>query len=161
MPPVSQHSMLSHYQSETETLNICIFWQEIVCQQKYLTSVLFVDRHNWSLSCSMINATCSDVATKHSKKNFKKKCIHDVCLCYSYMFRCGTKRRENLRPSVNFGNIHQLIGPKTNLLWIWPPLGTQKHTTCNWVKKCKKWPASILDVPAPARPACGSSFRLL
>ena len=67
MPPVSQHSMLSHYQSETETLNICIFWQEIVCQQKYLTSVLFVDRHNWSLSCSMINATCLDVATKHSK----------------------------------------------------------------------------------------------
>ena len=158
MPPVSQHSMLSHYQSETETLNICIFWQEIVCQQRYLTSVLFVDRHNWSLSCSMINATCLDVATKHSKLQKKmhswyayvthtcldvaiktrklQKCIHDICLCYSCMFRCCIKGRESVpsviskehlltsapivraSPSVNFWNIHQLTGPRTSLLWI-------------------------------------------
>ena len=50
--------------SETEILNICTFCKKIVCQQRYLPSVLFVDRHNWSLSCSMINATCLDVATK-------------------------------------------------------------------------------------------------
>ena len=56
---------------------------------------------------------------------------------------------ENLRLSVNFGNIHQLTGPWTSLLWVGPLLDSQKHTTCNWVKKCKNWPASILDVPAP------------
>ena len=76
-----------------------------------------------------------------------------VCQCPIYLLQI--KGRENLSLSVNFGNIHQLTGPWTSLLWVGPLLGTQKHTTCNWVKKCKKWPASILDVPAPivrARP---------
>ena len=82
-PPVSQHSTLSHYQSETEILNICTFCKRIVYQQKYLTSVLFVDRHNWSLSCSMINATCLDVATKHSK--LQKKCIHDMLMLLTHV----------------------------------------------------------------------------
>ena len=82
-PPVSQHSTLSHYQSETEILNICTFCKKIVYQQKYLTSVLFVDRHNWSLSCSMINATCLDAATKHSK--LQKKCIHDMLMLLTHV----------------------------------------------------------------------------
>ena len=41
--------------------------------------------------------TCLDVATK--TENFKKKCIHDICLCYSYMSRCGTNGRGSV-PSV-------------------------------------------------------------
>ena len=56
-PPVSQHSALSHYRSETEILNICTFCKKIVCQQRYLTSVLFVNRHNRSLYCPITNTT--------------------------------------------------------------------------------------------------------
>ena len=82
-----------------------------------------------------------------------------VYRCPIYLLQI--KGRENLSLSVNFGNIHQLTGPWTSLLWVEPLLSTQKHTTCNWVKKCKKWPASILDVPAPivrASPPISASF---
>ena len=41
--------------------------------------------------------TCLDVATKTRK--LQKKCIHDICLCYSYMSRCGTNGRGSV-PSV-------------------------------------------------------------
>ena len=80
-----------------------------------------------------------------------------VYRCPIYLLQI--KGRENLSLSVNFGNIHQLTGPWTSLLWVEPLLSTQKHTTCNWVKKCKKWPASILDVPAPTVRASPFSRR--
>ena len=82
-----------------------------------------------------------------------------VYQCPIYLLQI--KGRENLSLSVNFGNIHQLTGPWTSLLWVEPLLSTQKHTTCNWVKKCKKWPASILDVPAPIVRASPPDISLL
>ena len=100
-PPVSQHSMLSHYQSETEILNICIFLagncnictfcrklftirdnyhlyrlQKIVHQQRQLTSVLFNDQSIW-------------VSYKTSK--IAKKNAFMICLCHSHIFRCSYK----------------------------------------------------------------------
>ena len=71
---------IQHYPTTNQKqkyLTSVLFAKKIVYQQKYLTSVLFVDRHNWSLSRSMINATCLDVATKHSK--LQKK-MHSWCM---------------------------------------------------------------------------------
>ena len=53
--------------------------------------------------------TCLDVATK--TRNYKK-CIHDICLCYSYMSRCGTNGRGSV-PSV-ISKEHPLTGAAYN-----------------------------------------------
>ena len=78
--------------SETEILNICTFCKKIVCQQRYLTSVLFVNRHNRSLYCPITNATCFSVFNAVPPSiwiSYKTTKLHDICLCHSYMFRCG------------------------------------------------------------------------
>ena len=95
-PPVSQHSTLSHYRSETEILNICTFCRKlfanrdiyhlyflqkkIVCQQRYLTSVLFVNRHNRS------NIRCYlSIWISYKTSKLQKKCIHDMLMLLTHV----------------------------------------------------------------------------
>ena len=78
MPPDSQYSMLPHYQFEFHTK-----------VQNFKKNVFMIYAY--------VIHTCLDVATKTRK--LQKKCIHDICLCYSYMSRCGTNGRESV-PSV-------------------------------------------------------------
>ena len=84
-PPVSQHSTLSHYRSETEILNIRTFCrklfnnrdnyhlyrlQKIVHQQRQLTSVLFNDQSIW---------------ISYKTRKLQKICIHDMLMLLTHV----------------------------------------------------------------------------
>ena len=84
-PPVSQHSTLSHYQSETEILNICTFCRKLFanrdnyhlyrlqknCPSTKTTNICTVQ---WSINLNFI-------------QNFKiaKKCIHDMLMLLTHV----------------------------------------------------------------------------
>ena len=80
--------------------------QKSVCQQRYLTSVLLVSRHNRSLHCPITNTTCFSALRKHLTLNIRcylsiwisyktrktiKKGIENICGT-SYKTRKTTKK---------------------------------------------------------------------
>ena len=137
-PPVSQHSTLSHYQSETEILNICTFCrklfdnrdnyhlyrlQKIVHQQRQLTSALFNDQSIWvsyktsKLQRKMhswyayVTHTYLDVATK-TRKLQKNASMTYACVIHACLD--VALREGDLRPSVI-----ESKNAKTSLLVYW------------------------------------------
>ena len=83
-------------------------------------------------------------------QNYKtsKKCIHDICLCHSYMFRCGishktTKLQKNafmiyayvIHTCLDVALMEEDLYPSVISKKHLPSSHVQKHTTHRWRKE--------------------------